>query len=262
MEVVAMDRRITLHLIQGDCLEVLHKMSTDSVDIVLTSPPYNMGKIVKYSKRENSSRYDIGYKDNLKKEEYYEFLWRFINDSLRVAKKYVFLNIQPLSNNKEVVYRIIGDFSKYIKDIVIWHKTRYPYPIQKNTLATAYEFIIIFDKNNPDKRSFGDIEDLKGLPNVWVGEPNDALYKEKFHYKNLGAIFPIWLPRKIISTFTKEYDTVLDPFLGSGSTMLACLELNRNCIGIEKNPEFIEVCKRRLNWGSCFKKVNWIFEKR
>jgi len=146
-----MDRRITLHLIQGDCLEVLHKMPTDSVDIVLTSPPYNMGKIVKYSKRENSSRYNIGYKDNLKKEEYYEFLWRF---------------------------------------------------------------------------------------------------------------FPIWLPKKIISTFTKEYDTVLDPFLGSGSTMLACLELNRNCIGIEKNPEFIEVCKRRLNWGSCFKKVNWIFEKR
>jgi len=251
------DKKLTMWLIQGDCLKVLPKLPANCVDVVITSPPYNMGKLILNKRR---IRYNIGYKDNLKKEEYYNFLKSFIKQSLRVVKKYIFLNIQPLSNNKEVVFRLIGEYNKYIKEIIIWHKSRYPYPIQKSCLGSAYEFIIVFDKQYPNYRVFKDIEDLKGLPNVWVGDPNDAIYKEKFHYENLGAIFPIWLPKKIISTFTKEYDTILDPFLGSGSTMLASLELNRSCIGIEINPEFIEVCKNRLNWGHSSDKINWIFE--
>ncbi|MBM3254367.1 MAG: site-specific DNA-methyltransferase, partial [Candidatus Omnitrophica bacterium] len=61
------------------------------------------------------------------------------------------------------------------------------------------------------------------------------------------ATFPLNLSKKIISLFTHEGELVIDPFVGSGTTLLSCKELNRNCIGFDLNPSYIELCNSRTS---------------
>ena len=239
---------LKLTLIQGDCLEILKKLPDECVDLVVTSPPYNLKSVIPSGPLALGKRRQISYKDSLTQEEYYTFLDSFISESLRVVRNYIFLNIQPLSNNKTAIFKLIGKYAENIKEIIIWHKKRYPPAINKRVLSHAYEYIIVFCKTKGEGRGFK--FKVNHESNVWVGEPNDCFYKERFNVEGLGAIFPYWLPKKIIQTFSNEGDTILDPFLGSGTTMKACIELKRNCIGIEINPEYIKIAKNRLNWNS------------
>jgi len=80
------------------------------------------------------------------------------------------------------------------------------------------------------------------------------------NYKHLHPTQkPLDLIEWIISYWSFEGDLVLDPFLGSGTTMEACLKLNRNCIGVEINPEYINITKKRLNWGHSLGDVEFEF---
>ena len=247
---------IKLTLIQGDALKVLKHMPSESVDLVVTSPPYNTGSLILSSKNALGKRKDIDYRDNLSQNEYFYFLDKFLKESLRIVKNYIFLNIQPLSNNKIALFKLIGKYAENIKEIIIWHKKRFQPAINKKVLSSAYEFIIVFGKNTPENRAF---KFNVNESNCWIGEPNDIFYSESFNIEGLGAIFPYWLPKKIISLFSNKHDTILDPFLGSGTTMKACLELKRNCIGIEIEPKYIQITKKRLNWGSNLGDVRFEF---
>jgi len=71
--------------------------------------------------------------------------------------------------------------------------------------------------------------------------------KEKTKVNNQ---LPSKLVKRIIQSISTKNDVIFDPFLGSGTTMKACLELNRNCVGIEINKDYIDITKKRLNWGS------------
>jgi len=248
---------VKLTLIQGDCLKVLSKLPSESVDLVVTSPPYNLQKPIPSGPRALGKRKEINYNDNLMQNEYFMFLDRFISESLRVVKNYIFLNIQPLSNNKIALFKLVGKYAENIKEIIVWHKKRFQRAINKKVLSSAYEFIIVFGKNIPENRAF--VFDVNKESNCWMGEPNDIFYRENFNMEGLGAVFPFWLPKKIISIFSEKGNTVLDPFLGSGTTMKACLELKRNCIGIEISPEHVSITKKRLNWGYSLGDVEFEF---
>lgn len=85
----------------------------------------------------------------------------------------------------------------------------------------------------------------------WCGKdtvyPDNVLYlPNECSNKGHSAVFPLSIPTWFIKLFTDEGDTVLDPFVGSGTTLVACNQLNRNGIGIEILPENIEICNQRL----------------
>jgi len=224
-----------------DCLEWMKLQSNDSVDLCITSPPYNLGKSIHRGKDLYS-----GFQDQ--QDDYYKFITERIDEMMRITKKWVFFNIQPVSNNKLDVFRLIGDYRNKIKEIIIWHK-KWPQPaINTSVLSSAFEFIIVFDKKNPDKRTFEGLDfTKKGFTNCWLGEPNNALYKDSYTIDDdLFAIFPLWLPKMIIQKFSQSGDIIYDPFLGSGTTLVAAKMLGRNGIGTEINEKYASIATERI----------------
>jgi len=229
-----------------DCLEGLKQLDNDCVDLVVTSPPYNMGGTMLPGPSALGKRKEISYDDKLTSNEYFDFLHKVINELFRVTKSYIFFNIQPLSGNKGVIWKLFGEYNEEIKEVIIWHKKRAPPHPSKFVLRHNYEFIIVFDKKHPKKRSY------LGLNNptestCWDGEPNDLFYRDRFNADGLGAIFPLWIPVRVINGFTKEGDLILDPFMGSGTTAVACKQLHRRFIGFEISPDYCSIAQKRLD---------------
>jgi site-specific DNA-methyltransferase (adenine-specific)/modification methylase len=114
-----------MKLIRGEALKEMNKFKNNSIDHIITSPPYNMNLIVrngKYTSRqivkELSSKYE-GFSDNLSMEEYFKFTKNILKECLRVTRGYIFYNIQFITGNKRALFKIIGEFNKYIKEIII-----------------------------------------------------------------------------------------------------------------------------------------------
>jgi site-specific DNA-methyltransferase (adenine-specific) len=258
---------VKLTLIQGDCLKVLPKLPNESVDLVVTSPPYNAG---------------FEYEEDLNEREYFEFIENVLIEIYRVLKKSgrVCWNVSFIiynSNTKKKFFiapKTVLLFEKIgflPMDLIIWHKGKssthfcgnntswgsfkspsYPYmrPLSESILIFAKEKLKLESKGETDITAN---EFKEWTKNIWY-IPTSQKDKE-FH----PTTFPLELPYRCIKLFTWKNTTVLDPFLGSGTTMKACLELKRNCIGIEINPEYIQVIKKRLNWGYLFGNVEFEF---
>ena len=120
-----------MKLINDDCLIAIQKLANDSIDLIVTSPPYNMRTRVrngKYTTRETSEHFSKKYKnfhDALSIDDYYTFHKEVINQMLRVSK-IIFYNIQIVTGSKEALFKIIGDFNKNIKDIIVCTHFRFP----------------------------------------------------------------------------------------------------------------------------------------
>jgi site-specific DNA-methyltransferase (adenine-specific) len=108
-------------------LKILPTIPDNSIDLIVTSPPYNMRTRVtngKYTTRENSKHFSKKYKnfnDALSIDNYYHFHKKVINEMLRISK-IIFYNIQIVTGSKEALFKIIGDFNINIKDLIIWIK--------------------------------------------------------------------------------------------------------------------------------------------
>jgi len=126
-----------------ECIQGMKKMGDDSVDITITSPPYNIGKSIHHEKNMYKE-----YKDNIKEEEYYNFIKESLTEMIRLTKHYVFLNFQMLSNNKISYMKIISDFKDQIKEFFIWAKTNPAPAIKEGCFNSGFEFIICFSKND------------------------------------------------------------------------------------------------------------------
>jgi site-specific DNA-methyltransferase (adenine-specific) len=249
--------KIKLTLILGDCLKVLPTIPSESVDLVLTDPPYNID-FEKYDSLTDSSGRHFHYTEELKwntcdlkeisKVLFKEFD-RIVKESGSVVifgpQEWAYYYYEPAIKNN-------FDF----KCQIVWIKDN-PIPqIRHKNYRSAHENIIWFARKKekcPFTFNFTTQQDMK---NVF----NTPLLTSK---ENLGH--PTQKPEKVIERLMKVHsnkgDTVLDPFLGSGTTMKVARDLKRSCIGIEINPEYIEMTKKRLNWGSSLSdKIEWEFK--
>jgi len=206
-------------IIHGNCLSVMKDMPDKSVDIVLTSPPYN---------RKRNDKYEF-YDDII--ENYFEWSCNVINELLRISKGNVFYNIQKNYYNKIDVFNIIGKYSKNICEIIIWEKSN-PMPANGFNITNAYEFIIVFGENIQSNITY-----TKNHITTSVA-PMIKEHKAIMHY-NIADF--------IVGNFSKEGDIILDPFAGSGTTGVACINLNRNYILIEKEKEYINLINKKIN---------------
>jgi site-specific DNA-methyltransferase (adenine-specific) len=235
-------------LIHGDCLEVMKDIPDKSIDLCFTSPPYNMNLRIRNGKhcsrqivKEISTKYEND-PDNLSMEDFFEFNKKIINELLRACKLSVY-NIQFLTGNKSAFFKLIGEFSENIKEIVIWDKVNAQPAIGVGVLNSQFEVLLFIsgDKKNAMTRRFEECGFKRGtLSNLW------RIKRGKKIYKNHGATFPLELSDKIISNFSNENDIVLDPFLGTGTTALSAKNLNRRFIGIEKDDKYFEIAKKRI----------------
>lgn len=233
-------------VIQGNCLEVMKDIPDKSIDMILTSPPYNMRTRIrngKYTTKEKSEHFSKKYKyfdDALPIDEFYSFHKDCITEMLRISKIVIY-NFQIVTGSKEAFFKIVGDFNKDIKDIIIWDKGFGQPAMHEKVLNSAYEMLLILEddksagrviKNSTFKRG-----ELQNILRIGRGKKISDIHL---------ACFPEELAETIIKNFSKENDTILDPFAGSGTTLKMAKKNNRNYIGIEISPEYIDIINNRL----------------
>lgn len=243
-----------------DCLETMKKMEDGSIDIIITSPPYNMNIKLQnrqYKKRKvndgtSNTKYST-YTDDMDIEDYYIFQKNVITEMLRVSK-IVFYNIQMITGNKRALFRLLGDFYENIKEIIIWDKCHGQPAIQERVLNSRYEFIIVFEKDPSESisRSFANGNFKRGtLDNLWqIKREHNKENKDIFH----GATFPKELVKRILENFSNEGDIVYDPFMGTGTTAIVANSMNRKYIGSELTKEYFDLIIEKIN----FEKTNII----
>jgi site-specific DNA-methyltransferase (adenine-specific) len=221
-----------------------------SVDLIVTSPPYNVS--IAYS----SVRDDISY------PEYLEFTGRWLEKALSLMKSdgRMCLNI-PLDKNLGGQQSVYADILSRAKACgwryhatVIWNEQNIsrrtawgswlsasaPYVIAPvETIAILYRKS--WKKLGPGESDIGRDEFIAWTNGVWT------FSGEKRRRAKHPAPFPVELPTRCIKLFTYVGDTVLDPFMGSGTTLLACRNLGRKGIGVEIDAAYCEVAKKRLS---------------
>jgi site-specific DNA-methyltransferase (adenine-specific) len=230
-----------------DCLKTLKKMKDASVDLVITSPPYNMNLRIskgRYHSRqivkEISTKY-AEFPDNLPIEEYNLLHTNILRELLRVSDL-VFYNIQIVTGSKRSIFKMIGEFSDYLKDIIVWDKGYGQPAMQKQVLNKRTELILVFENDYPVSRQFrkrgqfarGTLDDL------W------EIKRERSKGESHGAIFPQELVATILENFSEEGDVVYDPFMGTGTTAVVAKQLNRKFIGSEISQKYIDIANKRL----------------
>lgn len=220
-----------------------------SVDLIVTSPPYNVD--VHYN----------SYDDNISYDKYLEFTERWLSKAFRVlrADGRLCLNV-PLDKNKGGQQSVYADICSIAKGVgfkyhstVIWNEGNISRRTAWGSFGSAsapyviapVEAILIMYKEQWNKRSRGqsDIskkEFIEWTNGLWVFSGESK--------RRVGhpTPFPIELPRRCIKLFSYIGDTVLDPFLGSGTTLLACAQLNRKCIGVEIDEKYCRIAEKRL----------------
>ena len=232
-----------MKLILGDCLEKMPELQSNSVDIIITSPPYE---------DISGAGYKSNSKDVLFLKLYSDFIDNVFNEYHRVLKEngQIFFNIKSKTFNKSLRsphwLEFTSGFQKFIfKSYIIW-KYAGSFDSTKSRFHLDYEIIYHLSKgNNIHINDNIDIHDP--LSSVWY-VPHNIPKKQRIHPTQM----PIELVERILKTSSRPNDTILDNFMGSGTTGVACKKHNINFIGIEINPYNYENAKNRINEPDLF----------
>ena len=216
----------------ADCFAKL--MNGERADVAFTSPPYNAGTSEELTG--NTHTTTSKYKnsdDNL--SNYDELLNKSTQNNIDNAK-YAFINIQMLAGNKIQFCEFVDKFKHQLCDIAIWNKNNAQPAMARRVMNSQFEFIFIFSKDNPS-RAVG-TRDFRGdVPNV---NNMNAQYKNEYSAIH-AATFSVEFAGYYINNFSNPGDKILDSFGGTGTTMIACEQLNRKCYMMELDPHYCTV---------------------
>lgn len=231
-----------------DCLQTMAKMPDGFVDSTITSPPYNIGYNNMHG--EDVTKYET-YNDMQTQSDYEKWLFKIIDELLRVTKKHIFFNIQMLGNNKLTVLELMGKYAPKIKDVIIWNKKIAPPHIEPGVMNSKFEFIIVLSNQSPEKKKFYDGNFKGNFNNVIEGKSASQNEYAEIH----KATYPLYLPRTILTKFGTEGETIYDPFMGTGTTALACVMEKRNYIGSEIDETYCKLANQRIDNEVCQTKL-------
>lgn len=206
---------ITLHC--GDCLEYMKGMADNSVDAVITDPPYGIsGGSGHLNRLRGKGNYDGFFDDN---EEYIKnTVVAAIRESLRVSKCVI---VTPGSKNF-IHYPKPDSFGCFFM----------PASVGLQVFGNADSQPIFYYGKNPTKKN--------------MGKPCSYQLTEQAQKTGHPCAKPIRAWGRIVENNTNEGMTILDPFMGSGTTGVACVRLGRNFIGCEISPEYFAIAEKRI----------------
>lgn len=218
-------------LLRGDCLELMKNIPDGSVDLVLTDPPYEIQTSGAGIYKQADKQYvkDLnGMKDGFDKQ--------VLDEICRVLKK---INVYFFCSQKQII-PLLDYFVKEKKcnyNILCWHKTN-PVPACGNKYLTDTEYILFFREKGV--KVYGEFN----TKFTYYVTPLNQKDKKKYGHP---TIKPIEILQNLIVNSSLENGSVLDCFMGSGSTGVACINTNRNFIGIELDNTYYEIAKQRIN---------------
>jgi len=256
-----------------DCLEGMELMDERSVDVIVTSPPYNIGKPY------NS------YHDRKPRDQYLDWMESVAMACKRVMKDdaSLFLNVGGTPSDPWIPFDVAQRFRKHfvLQNVIIWVKSiaipredMGDYPHIKGDLAVGhykpvnsrrfhhncFEHIFHFTKRGDveldklaigvpyqDKTNIGRwrsaTKDLRDRGNVWF-IPYETILESRPH----PSVFPVKLPEMCIRDHgLQKVDLVLDPFMGIGTTAVACVRLGVDFIGFEIDPTYVKIAEERIS---------------
>ena len=210
-----------INLLHGDCFELLQGIPDESVDMVLTDPPYGMS----FQSGHRKTKYE-----KIKGDSNLDWLDDFVNEIYRVSKPntahYVFCSFHHIDKFKQAIEKKFK-----VKNILTWVKNNTSMGDLKGDFAPKTEFIIFFHKGR---------KLIKGKR-----DPNVLEFK-----KTRNELHPTQKPvdmiEYLIEKFSDKGDLILDPFMGSGSTGVACINTNRNFIGMELDENYFNIAEERI----------------
>ena len=220
------------NIIQGDCLEELRKMEDNSIECIITSPPYNIGNM-----HSNTIQFGTYSGNNMNEQEYQQWQIDFLNECHRVLKEEgsMFYNHKIRIKDKKAIHPMewLLKTNLILKQEIVWDMGKSANS-DKIRFFPYSERIYWLVKNKETK-----IFNVESLSDVWRVVP-------KHKRKEIGhiAVMPVEIVENIIRA--TEYQKFLDPFAGSGTTGVACMHTGRNYVLIEKEPEYVEIIKKRL----------------
>lgn len=205
---------MTISIVKKDCIEYMRGISDDFFDFVFFDPPYNKGK-----------QYD-NYDDNLPDEEYKLWMGDVITEVRRVTR---------------------GKFAVYVGG-TLWHlfsslmPDSHPVPIHKRAIGPRsgnwfLQYHILFCVGTP----------LKLTKDLWdnIRLPGEGYFFTEERYDHPGMTGLV-MTKRIIDTFTHKHSVVFDPFCGTGTTAVACVEMDRNFIGCDISQKYCKIAKDRV----------------
>lgn len=229
-----------MKLICGNCYDELKNIPDNSVDLVVTDPPYEIvglhgaGIIKNRPYLRQMMKSDLGSGINID-----------LLDELSRIMKHIYIYIWC---NKEQIYDYLTYFVKEKGcnfEMFIWNKTNVP-PFTNGHYLKDKEYCLLFWEQGCKIQ--GTYETMATVYRTTINS------KDKMYYKH-PTIKPLNIIENFVKNSSREGDTVLDCFMGSGTTGVACRNLNRDFIGIEINPEYYEIRKNRIE--NQVQQLNW-----
>ena len=223
-----------MKLINGNNLDVLSDIPDNSIDLILTDPPYNISRKNNFESL-NRAGIDFGYWD--KNAD----LFTWIDKVPRIVKKGASIIIFNGWRNLNGIAERLEKNGFVVKDIIRWEKTN-PMPRNRDRrYIVDYEFAIwAVEKHN--KWIFNRQSDKYDRSEIRV--PIASASEKAFGAHPTQK--PVKLMEELLLRHSDKNDMVLDPFMGSGSTGIACLNTNRDFIGIELDENYFEIAKKRI----------------
>ncbi|MEI8331092.1 MAG: site-specific DNA-methyltransferase [Methanomicrobiales archaeon] len=244
-------------IICGDAREVLTHIPESSIDLIITSPPYNFGHTYAQDPQNDTHEWNV----------YFEKLLQVWKECERILKPggRIAVNIQPLYSDyvptHHIISRQLTSLGLLWKAEFLWEKNNYnakytawgswkspsmPY------IKYTWEFIEVFDKETHKKTGRRENIDITGdefkewVLGKWTFPPETRM-KDYEH----PAMFPEELPRRLMKLFSYKNDIVLDPFNGAGTTCLAARKQGRRFIGIDVSDQYCAMALKRVTDAQC-----------
>lgn len=229
-------------LLCGDSTDsdaVAKLMNGEKADITFTSPPYNAGdNALGGNKNMVDNKYEL-YDDDKEQSDWKDFISDVLKNCL-INSENVFYNIQQLAGNKIGFIEFLYEFKSQFVDEIFWIKGHGQPAAAKNVLNSRVEHILIYRNEDCPKRTITTGDFHGTISNFYEGNGQTKNEFSGIH----AATFPIHLPEFIITNFSKK--SVLDVFMGTGTTMVASHQLNRKCYGMELDCKYCEVIVQRM----------------
>ncbi|MBF42746.1 MAG: hypothetical protein CMD97_05785 [Gammaproteobacteria bacterium] len=229
----------------NDCSEILPRLTKNSVEICVTSPPYNLNKNHSGGGASKTGKhfkqfYERFYEDNVNEYIYQGQQKALIHELQRICISSIYYNHRPRpawhSRNKIQPASKIHHPWEWLREFPIWTEIIWNRLGFTNPKQTRFHCVDerIYQIGKPRK-----FKNPKNYTSIWNIPPT--------HEKEHVCSFPAEIPKRCIETTTEENDVVIDPYMGIGTTILTAVNMNRRFIGIERDETYFNVVKRRLD---------------
>lgn len=240
--------------------KIIHSKNNLKMNVILTSPPYNTSRVDNYTKNKDAynMRYD-SYEDNKTDEEYIQWSIKLFNqfDKILAPNGTILYNLSYSSENSWLIWLTVSNIIQFtpftVADTIIWKKkSAIPNNRSKNKLTRITEYIFVFCRKT-EYKTFNAYKEVVSI----IERTGQKNYKNIYNFieakNNDGscalnkATFSSELCEKLLQIYSKKGDWIYDPFMGTGTTAVACYKLERNCVGSEISDKQVAYSKERLN---------------